>query len=268
MAHAALTPLPFDLSKNDEDWCHLDFQRILNGYNDPNRPLNLARASREHSLYGPTTTRMAWIYPPSHRFMLKPQALLMPEVTPETGDDADTSISSIEAQDGDKSIDSMGGIVVSQGRDVFLRRNRHEIDLLLTKVLPGSLHLCALLILGAESIRLESIDDGNGGIDYHCLDGIDEDGQLKRVGTDSKQVNKWLAVASNVQFKRLISWASMGDLEFLEEGDPSDEEDALQGGILPRGKGSGCRYGVQEGKRTEEGEVVLRGSLCNKSAKH
>jgi hypothetical protein len=171
--------------------------------------------------------------------MLKPQALLMPEVTPETGDDADTSISSIEAQDGDKYIDSMGGIVVSQGRDVFLRRNRHEIDLLLTKVLPGSLHvsllivelkrddegyeaafdqilgywnrilhrqnatdyslkLCALLILGAESIRLESIDDGNGGVDYHCLDGIDEDGQLKRVGTDSKQVNKWLVNQSKL----------------------------------------------------------------------
>ena len=89
---------------------------------------------------------MAWLYPPSHRFLHKPQAILWPEVTPDTGSDADTSIASIEAIDGDVSYDSTSGDIASYHRDVFLQRGRQEIDLVVNKVLKNEEQVTLLII--------------------------------------------------------------------------------------------------------------------------
>lgn len=50
-------------------------------------------------------------------------------------DEADTSLSSIEAQDADVSIDSMGGAAISQQRDIYGGKDRKEVDFVITKVL-------------------------------------------------------------------------------------------------------------------------------------
>ena len=48
-----------------------------------------------------------------------------------------SSSTSVEAVDGDASYDSMGEHVVSQWRDVFDKRGRREVDLIVTKKITG-----------------------------------------------------------------------------------------------------------------------------------
>ncbi len=62
----------------------------------------------------------------------------MPEVFVDDKNALDTSSTSTEAVDGDVSCDSMGGHVISQWRDVFIQRDRREVDLVVTKkILDG-----------------------------------------------------------------------------------------------------------------------------------
>src|SRR5258708_38168721 len=101
---------------------------------------------REHSLYGLQATRLAWIYPPSHHFLIKPQALLMPEVFVDDPNSPDTTTTSTEAVDGDVSNDSIGGRVVAQWRDIFITRNRREVDLVVAKKLNRGPQLPLLVV--------------------------------------------------------------------------------------------------------------------------
>jgi hypothetical protein len=66
--------------------------------------------------------------------MGKPQALFMPEASlPDDLSAPADANTSIEAYDGDVSIDSNGGYIVSQGRDVRIHRNRQEVDEVVVK---------------------------------------------------------------------------------------------------------------------------------------
>jgi hypothetical protein len=68
--------------------------------------------------------------------MGKPQALFMPEASlPDDLSAPADANTSIEAYDGDVSIDSNGGYIVSQGRDVRMQRNRQEVDEIVVKCL-------------------------------------------------------------------------------------------------------------------------------------
>lgn len=80
--------------------------------------------------------------------MIKPQALIMPEVLDDDEDEnaADTSFTSTDAQDGDVSIDSMGGHAISQQRDVFQGKDRKEIDFLITKVMRDLTQVILVII--------------------------------------------------------------------------------------------------------------------------
>jgi hypothetical protein len=113
---------------------------------DHQRLLNVAGVQREHSLYGPQATRLAWIYPPFHHFLVKPQALLMPEVFIDDQNAPDTSTTSTDAVDGDVSNDSIGGRVVSQWRDIFSTRDRREVDLVVAKKLNNGPQLPLLVV--------------------------------------------------------------------------------------------------------------------------
>ncbi len=126
------------VQNNDTDWLHRTF---ADAFEQHQRLQDVDGVQREHSLYGPQATRLSWIYPPSHLFLVKPQALLMPEVFVNDDNIGDTSFSSTEAVDGDTSFDSMGGHVVSQWRDVFLKRNRREVDLIVAKKLQDGLQI-------------------------------------------------------------------------------------------------------------------------------
>ncbi|KAF9528577.1 hypothetical protein CPB83DRAFT_894361 [Crepidotus variabilis] len=81
----------------------------------------------------------------------------MPEVTLNNEDLADTSFTSIEGVDGDTSIDSMGGTVVSQWRDIFLKRSRREVDFVVTKhmMYTGEVVQVALLVVELKRDDLE-----------------------------------------------------------------------------------------------------------------
>lgn len=59
----------------------------------------------------------------------------MPEVFVDDIDAEDTATASTEAVDGDISRDSMGASVVSHFRDVFIKRGRREVDLVVAKKL-------------------------------------------------------------------------------------------------------------------------------------
>ena len=88
---------------------------------------------------------------------MKPQALLMPEVFVDDSNAADTSFSSTEAVDADASFDSIGGIVVSQWRDVFIKRGRREVDLVVAKKTIGGLQLPLLVV----EIKRDNLDLDN-----------------------------------------------------------------------------------------------------------
>jgi len=113
---------------------------------DHQRLLNVSGVQREHSLYGPQATRLAWIYPPFHHFLVKPQALLMPEVFVDDQNAPDTSATSTDAVDGDVSNDSIGGRVVSQWRDIFFTRGRREVDIVVAKKLNDGPQLPLLVV--------------------------------------------------------------------------------------------------------------------------
>lgn len=62
------------------------------------------------------------IFPLSARFMIKPQALIMPEVLDDDEDEnANTSFTYTDAQDGDVSIDSMGMHALSPNSGMFFK---------------------------------------------------------------------------------------------------------------------------------------------------
>jgi len=107
---------------------------------------DLGGVQREHSLYGPQATRLSWIYPPAHRFLVKPQTLLMPEIFVDDIDAEDTATASTEAVDGDALRDSMGAPVVSPFRDVFIKRGRREVDLVVAKKLPNGFQMPLLVV--------------------------------------------------------------------------------------------------------------------------
>jgi len=70
----------------------------------------------------------------------------MPEVFVDDNNAADTSSTSIEAVDGDVSCDSMGGHVVSQWRDLFIQRDRREVDLVVTKKISNGPQIPLLVV--------------------------------------------------------------------------------------------------------------------------
>jgi len=142
------------MQDNDTDWLHRTFLDIFENHQ---RLQNVDGVQREHSLYGPQATRLSWIYPPSHHFLVKPQALLMPEVFVDHNNAADTSTTSIEAVDGDVSHDSMGGHVVSQWRDLFMQRDRREVDLVVTKKIPNGPQVPLLVV----EIKRDNLDLDN-----------------------------------------------------------------------------------------------------------
>ena len=81
----------------------------------------------------------------------------MPDIFVDDNKAADTSATSTEAVDGDVSRDSMGGDVVSQWRDVFIRRDRREVDLVVTKKIPNGPQVPLLVVeLKRDNLRLAS----------------------------------------------------------------------------------------------------------------
>ena len=70
----------------------------------------------------------------------------MPEVFVDDLQAPDSSTTSIEAVDGDVSTDSIGGLVVSQWRDIFLTRDRREVDLVVVKKLDEGPQLPILVV--------------------------------------------------------------------------------------------------------------------------
>jgi hypothetical protein len=120
------------------DWLHRHFQDLFENHPFYEPPMTDDKTSiaREHHLYGPITTRLSWIFPPSEGFLVKPQCLVMPEAADLTShqNETDTSNASITVEIGDVSTDSMMGRVVSQWHDIYLRRNRQEVDLVVTRV--------------------------------------------------------------------------------------------------------------------------------------
>ncbi|KIK57846.1 hypothetical protein GYMLUDRAFT_60957 [Collybiopsis luxurians FD-317 M1] len=149
---AGVLPFSYELAGNDSDWVHQYYDKM---FLNP-RLLNLEGVPREHSLYAPTNARLTWIFPTSARFMTKPQALFMPEVAEVTDlDDPDTSMASIEAQDADLSIDSMGGTVVSHQRNVFFGKGRKEIDFIVTKVMHNFQQVILVVVeLKRDNLRI------------------------------------------------------------------------------------------------------------------
>ncbi len=108
---------------------------------------------------------------------------MMPEVWPDEGSDADTSFTSSEAVDGDTSIDSLGGLVVSQWRDVFVRRGRREIDFVVTKKPRYGGPQIALLIVELKRDGIELAD---------ALDQIQD--YMKRILRRSNATGRFLPV--------------------------------------------------------------------------
>lgn len=71
----------------------------------------------------------------------------MPEISEDIDlDEADTSLASIEAQDADVSIDSMGGAAISQQRDIYGGKDRKEVDFVITKVLDDYRQIVLLVV--------------------------------------------------------------------------------------------------------------------------
>ncbi len=79
----------------------------------------------------------------------------MPDVFRDDDDTSDRSFTSIEAVDGDTSIDSLGGEVISQWRDVFIQRGRREVDIVVTKKLHDDDPQIALLVVELKRDDLE-----------------------------------------------------------------------------------------------------------------
>jgi len=156
----------------------------------------------------------------------------MPEVFLDDDNIGDTSFSSTEAVDGDNSFDSMGCHVVSQWRDVFIRRNRREVDLIVAKKLQDGFQIPLTVVeLKRDDLTsddaMDQIEDYLKRVVIRCI-ALDHDipiygllilgahsirivstwnsrerrvkhtyldtagGRLHYVKTDSKVVNEWL----------------------------------------------------------------------------
>jgi len=89
----------------------------------------------------------------------------MPEVFVDDPNAPDTSTTSTEAVDGDVSNDSIGGRVVAQWRDIFLTRNRREVDLVVAKKLNRGPQLPLLVVeikrgvLDSKRNAMDQIED-------------------------------------------------------------------------------------------------------------